>query len=400
MALFLGKREGNIHKSLDIQDLYEELDEMVSEQAAYMGSEEYIALLSGIDRAMCEERAWEDRFVRSREELLDDIAAASDVSGIEAAHKACRELAEQFFIRRGSALTINRFCTGYRDVIVRKVVGIAEEQVGAPSVAAAWCALDTFGRAEATLTTPCELLLVYDDCDIPDKELFVRLQAKVLSLLTRLGLYGEATPTAPTPLLDSLSGWRARISTATDTPGPLTRTVSLCDLRFVAGERTLCTSLKAAAMDGLNSQPFRILGALRSAASMPLGFDFFGRLKIEKSGQHRGAFNLMQSALLPLILTVRMLAISAGIPAVSTHDRIRQLLDNRKLGVDLSAKLIRAYHDFVRFKVRMEINGAGNEQDGFYPDPENLSDEEEFDLKHGLDALLHLQRTVFQSIEA
>lgn len=400
MALFLAKREGNIHRSLDIQDLYEELDEMISEQAAYMRSDEYLSLLAGIDRMLCEEKAWEDRFVRQQEELLDDIAAARSISGLETTHKACRDLAEQFFVRRGSALTLNQFCTTYRDVIVRKSVGIAEEQLGTPSAASAWCATGNFGRSEATLTTPCDLLLVYNVCNSQDRELFRRLHSTVESILTKLGLHEGVDSFSSATLHDSISGWRERIATATDTPGPLTETVSLCDLRLVAGSRELCGDLRSAAMDGLNRQPYRIMGALRSAASMPLGFDFFGRLKTEKSGLHRGSFNLLQSALLPLILTVRILSISGNIPATSTHDRIRQLLDKRMLGVDLSAKLIRSYHDFVRCKVKMEIDGKGNEQDGFYLDPDEMSEDMEFEFKHGLDALLNLQRTVFQTIEA
>jgi signal-transduction protein with cAMP-binding, CBS, and nucleotidyltransferase domain len=133
---------------------------------------------------------------------------------------------------------------------------------------------------------------------------------------------------------------------------------------------------------------------------MPVGFNFFGNLKLEKTGSHRGEFNLQQLAISPLVATIRMLAIRSGISASSTPERIKSLVDTGELGVDQATKLLQGYHNFLRLKIFAEISGKLADKDGFFINHEDMVEDEEEKLIQGLDALFNLQRILFQSVEA
>jgi CBS domain-containing protein len=92
---------------------------------------------------------------------------------------------------------------------------------------------------------------------------------------------------------------------------------------------------------------------------------------------------------------IRVLAVRADVPQTSTIDRIKSLLQKGKLGVDLSQRLLRAYHDFVSLGLQQEMRDDGG--DKAFLRPEELSESDLEALKGGLETLVNLQRIVYQS---
>ena len=169
------------------------------------------------------------------------------------------------------------------------------------------------------------------------------------------------------------------------------------DLRLVEGDSILCgeaMNLVRSLFD-FNRRGFDEVA--RSAAEMTTGLDFFGRLRVAKGGEHRGEFNLELFALGPLVENVRILAVRTGLPETATVERVKSLLGRGELGVELSQRLLRAYHDFVSQKLRLEIRRSG---EGAFLKPEELDESEIESLKEGVEEVVNLQRIVYQRFVA
>lgn len=399
MALILGSSDGDVVNSRAIQELVAELDSMIAGQAAYLMPDQHTSLIHGISRELMAEREWEEQSSIQMQQALHDIRTAPDVDSFMANYRSFQEHASAYFNRRGSVLSLHDFCSRCRDISVewalRSALGSGENPV--PFTV---CALGNYGRMEPTLSSPCDLMMLYGDTSVSGEAWFSKFADKVSRVLDCVKLYAPIMKIDDPEWRGGMSLWRSRIASQAGTPDPSSETVALCDLRHVFGDDDLAMELRSLAHTTLVNDQSAFLSALRTASIMPVGFNFFGRLRMEKSGSHRGEFNLVQFALMPLVVTIRMLAIQKNLVEASTFNRIKRLQTSGDLGVDLAAKLLKAYHDFHRIKLAAEVAGKGSEREGFYLDREEISHDDESCLKQGLDALFNLQRIVYQNVEA
>lgn len=400
MALILGGSNGDITHSRALQDLLAELDRMIAEQTAYLVPEQHTSLINGICSTLLDEMAWEKQTTATIEKALHDLEHAPDCTTLKEQFNSCQQIAAAYFNKRESVLSVHDFSCRCRDAVIHWAVQSVLANSGECPTPFTICALGNYGRKEVTFSSPCDLLLVYGNIEDSSESWFTSFAEELSGILEQIGL------TAPFMRIDDpewrgdVNTWKTRIAMQAGTPDPLSETVSLCDLRPVYGDSMLADELRSLAHYTLVNEPFSFLSALRSASIMPIGFNFFGRLKVEKSGSHRGEFNLVQFALMPMVITIRMLTIQKNIAETATPDRIRKLQGSGELGVDLAAKLLRAYQDFHRIKLISEVAGKGNDRDGFYLDREEISPQDESCLKQGLDALFNLQRIVYQNVES
>ena len=406
MAIFLGSTKGAIATSRIVEELVGELDSLIAEQAAYQLPEQHVSFLGEFIRELHGEREWEERINQSFQNALTRLAASADAAALRQDFDTCSHLAVEYFVRRGSVLGTHHFCTESRDLLVRSAIRIAELQLKkrgleGPQSPHAWCAMGSYGRKEATFTTPCDLMLVQYDDHYDSSDWFARLGEAVATILRTAGLSSTSGITPDHEIWrGSITSWRERFIEQIFAAGQPSEVVLFTDLRLVSGSEELAERLRTVIGGNLSFRSGKVQAALHSAASLPLGFDFFGRLRVEKSGSHRGKFNLLEFALTPLVQTIQVLSVRSPRTATETVDRIRQLQEAGDINVDLSGKLLRAYHEFTRRKLILEVGGIGNEPTGFYFDPHELSHEEESRFKQGLEAVFSLQRIVLQGVEA
>jgi signal-transduction protein with cAMP-binding, CBS, and nucleotidyltransferase domain len=399
MALILGSRDGDFVGSKAMQELVADLDRMIADQAAYMMPEQHRSLINGISQSLLEEQEWEQKFTAQLNDALSTIEKATDIASLQQLYRSALDSATTYFTRRQSVLSMHQFCSKSRDIIIRWAIRSELAISGESPAPFAICALGNYGRQETTFSSRCDLLLVYGNSDVSAEQWFSAFAGKVSAILDQLELSTDFMRLDDPEWCGDIGVWRGRIASQAGTPDPSSETVSLCDLRPVFGNHELAQELRSAAIRSLNSDQLNLMAALRSASIMPVGFNFFGRLRMERSGSHRGEFNLVQFALNPMVVTIRMMAIQKSISETATSDRISKLLAAGELGVDLAAKLLKAYHDFHRIKLSAEVAHKGNEQDGFYLEREEISHDDEVCLKQGLDALFNLQRIVYQNVE-
>lgn len=165
--------------------------------------------------------------------------------------------------------------------------------------------------------------------------------------------------------------------------------VRLADLRLVAGDPSLAAEMVNLVRSALSVQIDPLREIARRTAMMQSGFDFFGRLRLE-----RGMFNLALYGIGPLVANVRIMTVRFDIQETATTERIRGLLYQGRIDVELAERLLRAWNCFYRHGIRREIAG----ENGILVDTEEFGEDAERELHASLEAVGSLQKIVYSSI--
>jgi len=427
MAIFLGAKGGDILALRATTELVNTLKAKLGEKMAYLLADEELELLRGVQEMLGEELAFEDGYVAEFTGALSELERAADAATLSDLHHRFHRLAADYFKRRGSVVALHSLCNSYQDGLVRKALLLAEQVLaldgmGRPPVPYCWLAAGSAGRLEQTFCIDPSYVLIYGDTP-DDAGYFEKFVYQVLAFLERIGLVKNGgTATVMKSLWHgSRTEWRSEIVAApvAEERERLDELMRRADLRLIYGAEALAeemigivwgmldfhqgklreTSKSMAMTSRIRDTVSFPLPALRELGKgipeMPAGLDFFRRLRVERRGRHRGEFDLEQFALAPLVTNVRMLASSCALHETSTINRIKGLQDRGHLSVELTDRLLRAYHDFTCLKVAQQLKtGCENEHTCFI-NPKDLTENEEQRLRNGLDTVSGLAKIAY-----
>ncbi len=157
----------------------------------------------------------------------------------------------------------------------------------------------------------------------------------------------------------SISTWKKKIG-ATVTNDyrefELLDIIILTDARLIKGKRILFDDLMRYFFSFLTENRHIMKEFVRTAVIMPTALTFFGNFKTEKEGEFKDKFNIKLTGWSPLILSVRMLALSNNIYETNTLKRIKILRDMGVIKKEMYNELVEAYLTFVRFRIINQIN--------------------------------------------
>ncbi len=130
--------------------------------------------------------------------------------------------------------------------------------------------------------------------------------------------------------------------------------------------------------------------------SLSNGIGMMGGFKLERSGAERGLFNLRQHGLLPLSSALSALALIKGSTAISSSDRILNLLERRELDVDLAEKMLETWHYLHELHLGNERGGliAEQKEQSLFLNTEEMTTEQRQSLKTALISVNAIQRHV------
>lgn len=406
MPLLLGSRENEVFSWRATQELQARLKEQLDRKCAKSSAADAERFLASFVDALAEEVAYEDEFDRETAALEKTIAEAAAPQELQPVAVRCREVAAAHFTRRNSVLALCAMCCRLHDALLARVLDLAEERMrqlgqGSAPICAVLISGDR-GRDEETLYGNNRYLLLHE-LDSPRFYLFCR---QVTLALKEAGLL------ASEEMLwhGSLVEWRALLSdgskngkAARDSSGEgeeakpewKWRIEAMADLRYVTGYEILGgEALKAAAAaiaEQKNRDPF--LQVARRVITLPLALGHFGRWRLVRSGEHKGEIDIEELALLPLMMTVRAMSVQAGVHAGGTLQRIRALMEQGILDVDLAGRLFKAFRCFMQLRIESEIR---TERGGAFANPEEFDVEKDARVREAVEAVLNLQKIAYQ----
>jgi len=277
----------------------------------------------------------------------------------------------------------------YRGALAQ-ATALAEKQMqadgaGTPPADYTMLVLGSAGRDESLLAADQDHAIVY--ADVPAENLaatqkwFETLGGHVADYLDMAGIpYCQGGVMSKNPQwCKPIGGWRKAISSwvRKAQPTDLLNVDIFFDFMPVYGANALAEQLRHAVSGRATRQGAFLKLLARNAASHAGGRTFFGGLKTKN-----GRFNVKGNVLLPIVETLRVLAISRGIHHATSGNRAKALIDGHEMPIEVG-QLGEDVAFALRILLRQQIADIAN---GLAPTPfidlGLLNDSEKLILKH------------------
>ena len=260
------------------------------------------------------------------------------------------------------------------DKVVKRVIKLSEETLGAPPVPYAWLGLGSEGRKEQTLLTDQDNAILFDvpsrseDAAITE-EYFKTLSDRVVNGLNQCGFplcKGNIMATNPRYFGD-LALWKSKtanwINSSAEKGEDLIDIYTFLDFRAVYGSEVLEEALRSHVISEFrnNTVSLRMLAVPIITIPVPLGF--FKNFLVEKNGKYRNTVNIKVNGLLPLTTCVKLLAFYGEVTEVNTLERIRRLAEKGIIPADRSDLIEQAFETFLALKIHSNLNNLDQGRD-------------------------------------
>jgi len=366
-----------------------------------------LRLLQALLDTFSEDVGWAEGLAARRAVLLHMIMTTSDPDILMDIHSQLNEMEMERFIKMGSVTAVHKSCTEYRDMLVRRVMILVEEEMANEGKTApvlfALISMGSDGRQEQTLITDQDHLIVYGDGGGPEADdYFTDFSGLLVEKLAATGFRkctGDIMPTNPT-WRGSYGQWRKKLLAIVryeyaDYAKNLMDLIVLSDARYVTGDQQLADSL-INLIRGLEQDYFQVLwGMAKAATEMKVALGFLKRIWTEGSGEHKGEFNLKLLAWAPLVMNVRILAINQGVAETNTIRRIELLQQEKSFSAHTASGLKDAYHVLTKHRIFLQIKVMkGIQNDSYYLNPYNLSADERERIRQALIRIEELQKMI------
>jgi CBS domain-containing protein len=288
--------------------------------------------------------------------LVGDIAKAANLAALVPLSRRLPEVVDQLVRQEAAPDVVGRIVTAVGDAIERRLLELAEDQLGPSPAPYVWVVLGSGARLEQNLGSDQDHALVLGDEARPeDYDYFAALAEQVSSGLEACGF-----PRCPGNIMATNSRWRAPLRAWQRTftewvtepvPDAVLASSIFFDLRALHGDQALFDDLHRHVL-ALTPGSDRFLAHLTRHAvanQPPLGS--FGRFALERRGPRRGTLDLKRGGLHAVVEIARVQALAHGLPEVATLPRLAAVADAGGLSPQTAADLHDAY-EFLR-RVRL-----------------------------------------------
>ncbi|HBA55256.1 MAG TPA: hypothetical protein DCZ04_12600 [Syntrophorhabdus aromaticivorans] len=402
---------------------------------------ERYSMLRGLQDKLQHSLDSHDRFERELTSLVvDKIKKAKSYSELNKCHRRAVSGIEAYFKEEDTVMDVHDLFRIVRDDITIRTLALVEEEMaregyGYPPSGYVWVGLGSEGRDEQTLMTDQDNMILFaetedefvtdylrDKCydhyratgvedgfgKVTEKNIldyyYEVFAGKVVERLHEVGFEkckGGVMP-SNTKWRGSFSDWHERIQERIIRERGIFESLDviiLTDARPIAGDQSLLQVLLEEFFAFLRNNKFVMKDFYTSAVLMPTALSFFGKFKTEKNGEYKGKMNIKLLGWAPLILAVRMVAITNGIFETNTVRRIRLLRDKNVIKKDMETDLIDAYLTFVRLRILNQIrNKTGKQADMNYLNPGVLDSQEQGRLRKAMKTVEVFQKYIEQNL--
>ena len=261
--------------------------------------------------------------------LAARISRAADADAVAELAGRVPGLVEEF-VRRGTApQDIGRVVTATADAATRRLIALAEEELGPAPVPYCWVGLGSQARGELGVASDQDNALVLADEEgrAPGADAyFSALADRVCRGLDRAGF-----PLCPGEVMASNPAWRRTTSEWITRVGDwigapeadaMLHAQVFFDLRAVHGDAELLAPIRREMLErARGSARFQAhLARIACEWQPPLGF--FRGLVVARRGEYRNTLEIKAGGIAPVVQIARLHAIAAGVDEVSTLDRL------------------------------------------------------------------------------
>jgi CBS domain-containing protein len=323
--------------------------------------------------------------------IVSDVAGAATPADLARSTAEIPRLLMQLVAAGNRHEVATRLVTDIADAVTRRLLKLAEDDLGPPPVPYLWLACGSQGRQEQTGVSDQDNCLILDDAATEaDLGYFDALAARVSDGLNAAGYVfcpGDMMATNPR-WRQPLSVWRGYFRGWIATPSTEAQMLAsvMFDLRPIGGETALFENLQAETLElaARNSIFTAHMASNALKHNPPLGL--LRNLATIRSGEHRNTLDLKMNGVVPIVDLGRMYALKGRLTAVNTRARIEAAGAAGIISATGSRDLLDAYDLIAEARLEHQARRvkAGERPDN-YLSPADLSD---FERSHLRDAFV------------
>jgi CBS domain-containing protein len=296
-----------------------------------------------------------------------------------------------------SADHIGKSISAITMAFTKRLIEMAEEEYGQAPVPYAWLAAGSQARQEQLAHSDQDnALIICDSMQPSDDAWFERLAHFVCDGLADCGFIycpGEIMATNP-KWRQSTKVWQQYFDGWVDTPNPkaLLNASVFFDLDTIYGDTHLLEGVRTKLLNNTKKSSLFIAHLSKNALALRPPLGFFRDFVLKQNGKHKATLDLKHNGIAPIVDLARIYALSQGISAVNTIERIKQAAGTPAITKASADNLLDAYAflGILRVKHQAQKLMQGVDADN-YLSPKDLSKLEREHLKDAFKVIKTLQ---------
>lgn len=339
----------------------------------------------------------------SSAQLVRDAATAETVADMAAVTARIPRLLVQLVGGNNAHEVVTRLITDIADTVTRRLLSLAEAQLGPAPVPYLWLACGSQGRQEQTGVSDQDNCLMIDDAVTEADMEYFRALAKIVSDgLDACGYVycpGDMMATNP-QWCQPMRVWREYFRKWVAAPDPMAQMLAsvMFDLRPIGGQASLFKDLQqeTLAMAARNSIFVAHMISNSLKHTPPLGL-LRGFATI-RSGDHKNHIDMKLNGVVPVVDLGRIYALIGQLEPVNTRARLEAAESAGVISVSGARDLTEAY-DLIaqtRLENQARLVRSGRKPDNFLA-PSDMSDFERSHLRDAFVVVRTMQSAVGQT---
>jgi len=334
------------------------------------------------------------------EAVMLEIVDGADIDALVRAVGRIPELLAHLVGAGNRHDVVTRLITDIADAATRRLLALAEAELGPPPVPYLWLACGSQGRREQAGVSDQDNCLFLDEAATDaDDDYFAALAEVVCGGLAACGYVrcpGDMMATNPR-WRQPVTVWRRYFEGWVRRPDPMAQMLAsvMFDLRPIGGDQTLFSDLHARTLADASANSIFVAHMAANALKHPPPLSLFGGFSTARSGEHRGRIDLKHAGVVPIVDLARIYALQGRVETVGTRARLQAAEQTRTISAAGARDLIDAYDLIAETRLRHQAAQvrAGRTPDNFM-DPGTLSDLERNHLRDAFVVVRTMQSAI------
>jgi CBS domain-containing protein len=289
--------------------------------------------------------------------LVREIATADSAEAMAAVTARIPRLLAQLVTLGNRHEVVTRLITDIADAATRRLLALAERELGPPPVRYLWLACGSQGRQEQTGVSDQDNCLMLDDAvtdaDMPYFERLARFVSDGLHAIGYVYCPGDMMATNPR-WRQPVKVWRSYFRDWIDNPSPEAQMLAsvMFDLRPIGGDPSLYEGLHEETLRRASQNSIFVAHMASNALKHQPPLGLLRGFATIRSGEHKRRLDLKLSGVVPVVDLARIFALQGRLTPVNTRARLEAAGAARIVSATGGQDLLAAYDTIAEARLR------------------------------------------------
>jgi CBS domain-containing protein len=319
--------------------------------------------------------------------LVRELAGADSAEAMKPVTARIPRLLAQLVAAGNRHEVVTRLITDVADAATRRLLTLAEAELGPPPAPYLWLACGSQGRQEQTGVSDQDNCLMLDDsvreADLPYFEKLARFVSDGLDAIGYVYCPGDMMATNPR-WRQPVATWRRYFRDWIQNPSTEAQMLAsvMFDLRPIGGTTALFTGLHAETLAKASANSIFVAHMLSNALKHTPPLGLLRGFATIRSGEHKNRIDLKLNGVVPVVDLARIYALQGRLTPVNTRTRLEAAQEAGLLSERGGSDLLDAYDSIAETRLAHQAARvrAGAAPDNFMA-PTALSDLERSHLR-------------------